>query len=362
MAGIDRRRQLLVALGSLAAVLLIGRVVTGSWVTVFTEPLLIVWAVFSAAILWFVFVAAAGKWDDQTVDQIPPECSAARASEAEAVEEGVPAEEAPAVESHAETGDAAIQAAIDEAAAQETPVDEQDRAQFLDSVRVVLDLWRNSSEARQLAAAYLAKAAADRFLNAEFLISMEYHLRDGLPHGQLGSSLFWISGLEQKIRTDIAPIAADTLQFYADSFSLFIRLLEDSVPPAQEYPAVILAQAAWVLLRQCAVEYYADQLLQSLGFMPEQAEQLSREQILNAYVEKWEGGAEAAPTSAEHRLRLACLLTHLRLISSEAADADGFPGTAEGNVLLVHDRLQVLLNEALDRQRLQQFRRWLLEE
>ena len=60
MAGIDRRRQLLVALGSLAAVLLIGRVVTGSWVTVFTEPLLIVWAVFSAAILWFVFVAAAG--------------------------------------------------------------------------------------------------------------------------------------------------------------------------------------------------------------------------------------------------------------------------------------------------------------
>lgn len=232
--------------------------------------------------------------------------------------------------------------------------------QFLGNVGEVAGQWRSEQKVQAIAQAFLQKSNQINLLNPELLMSIERCLRDRLPDGHLGYHLFWVSA--DQTTTQMGTQSPDThteeaRSFYNDSFQLYVRLLVKDCPP-KDYPFIVYAHAAWLLLREAAGGYFAASLwgrIRPTGKQKATAFTLSS--VLDAYVEKHDQRTAYLP---ENVLQLAYLLAHVGLIAAPAA----FPEHAlksiydqTKNVLLLQEAVRLQISNAWERAQLERFER-----
>lgn len=231
---------------------------------------------------------------------------------------------------------------------------------FLANLGAVVGQWRQEGKAQAIAQALLQKLNPINLQNPELLMSIEHRLRDRLPNGQLGYRLFWVSAYQATVQTGVQgpdTHAEEARSFYHDAFRPYVRLLAQDCPTG-EYPFIVYAHAAWLLLRESAAVYFAASLWDRIRPTDEQdPTAFSLSSIIDAYVEKHDEQTAYVP---ENLLQLAYLLAHLGLIAAPVA----YPEPAlkpvydqTKNVLLLQDAVQLQISNAWKRVQLERFER-----
>ena len=237
---------------------------------------------------------------------------------------------------------------------------------FLSSVHEVLRGWQEDADAGKIADAFLGKMDSGYFLDPNMLMHMEIRLRDKLPDGQFGACLFWVTGYELQSQRQVQGIIVEDVpeeanRFYRESFYYFVKLLKKNSPSPQPYPFMIYSQAAWLLLRDAAIPYFAADLESDLfAYGLPQVDKQSLGQVLAAYVRKYD---ERTAYDPANMLSLSYLLVQRQFLQAPAVYDNDLAQFAYGqhkNVLLLQDLVKMNIAAAFERQKLERFERELL--